>query len=128
MRHTESKASKVLENFAVFGVAVPVVGLLMGGIYSMPAMHVCKGREPCLSVLLSIGLAITVLGLGYLADTPIAFSVGGWGFSLVLLHAARRFHGTLDGNLERFGLVHAAALMTALVLAALTGHGISGNA
>lgn len=128
MSRAESKASKVLENLALFGVGVPVVGLLMGGIYSMPAMRVCKGREPWLSVSLSIGLAITVFGLGYLADTPILFSSAAWGFSVILLLVARRLHGTLDGNLERFGLVHAAALLTAFALAALTAHGISRNA
>jgi len=128
MRHTESKASKVFESVAVFGIGVPVVGLLMGGIYSMPAMRVCKGREPWLSVSLSIGLAITVFGLGYVADTPILFSIGAWSFSVILLLVARRLHGTLDGNLERFGLVHAVALLIAFVLAALTAHGISRNA
>ncbi|MDH4324808.1 MAG: hypothetical protein OEW90_11775 [Betaproteobacteria bacterium] len=128
MRHTESKANKVFENVAALGIGVPVVGLLMGGIYSMPAMHVCKGREPWLSVSLSIGLAITVFGLGYLTDTPILFSVGAWGFSVILLLVARRLYGTLDGNLERFGLVHAAALLIAFVLALLTAHGISRNA
>ena len=128
MRHTESKANKVFENVAALGIGVPVVGLLMGGIYSMPAMHVCKGREPWLSVSLSIGLAITVFGLGYLTDTLILFSVGAWGFSVILLLVARRLYGTLDGNLERFGLVHAAALLIAFVLALLTAHGISRNA
>lgn len=128
MSHAESKAGKVFENLVLFGVGVPVVGLLMGGIYSMPAMRVCKGREPWLSVSLSIGLAITVFGLGYLADTPILFSCGAWAFSVILLLVARRLHGTLDGNLERFGLVHAAALLTAFALAAFTAHGISRNA
>jgi hypothetical protein len=128
MRHAESKASKVFETVALVGIAVPVVGLLMGGIYSMPAMRLCKGREPWLSVLLSFGLAITVFGLGYLVETPILFSTGGWGFSVILLLVARRLYGTLDGNLERFGLVHAFALLTTFVLAALTGYGISRNA
>jgi len=125
MRHTESKASKVLENFALYGIAIPVVGLLMGGIYSMPAMHVCKGREPWLSGLLSIGLAITVFGLGYLTETPILFTVGAWGLSVVLLLVARRLYGSLDGKLERFGLVHATGLLAAIALAALTAHGTS---
>jgi hypothetical protein len=125
MRHTESKVSKVLENFALYGIAIPVVGLLMGGIYSMPAMRVWKGREPWLSATLSIGLAVTVFGLGYLADTPILYSIGAWGFSVILLFVARRLHGTLDGNLERFGLVHASALLIAFALAALTAHGTS---
>jgi hypothetical protein len=127
MRHTESKASKVFETVALIGIAVPVVGLLMGGIYSMPAMRLCKGREPWLSVLLGLGLAITVFGLGYLAETPILFSIGAWSFSVILLLVVRRLHGTLDGNLERFGLVHATALLIAFALAALTAHGISRN-
>jgi len=128
MHHGESKANRVSENIAVLGIAVPVVGLLMGGIYSVPAMRVCKGREPWLSALLSVGLAITVFGLGFLTDTPILFSVGAWGFSLVLLLVARRLHGTLDGNLERFGLVHAAALLVAFAVAVLAAHGVSRNA
>jgi len=127
MLRTESKARKVFENIAVFGIAIPVVGLLMGGIYSMPAMRLCKGREPWLSVLLSIGLATTVFGLGYLGETPVLFSTAGWSFSLILLLVTRRLHGTLDGNLERFGLVHAVALLTAFALAALTAHGTFGN-
>lgn len=128
MSQAESKAGKVFENLIAFAIGVPVVGLLMGGIYSVPAMRVCKGREPWLSVSLSIGLAITVFGLGYLADTPILFSIGVWVFSVILLLVARRLHGTLDGNLERFGLVHATALLTAFVVAALTAYGISKNA
>lgn len=124
----ESKASKVLENAAALGIGVPVVGLLMGGIYSLPAMRVSRGREPWLSVSLSIGLAITVFGLGYLTGTPALFSTGAWGFSVILLLVARRLYGTLDGNLERFGLVHASALLIAFALAILTAHGIPGNA
>jgi hypothetical protein len=125
MSHTESKTGKVFESVAVFGVGVPVVGLLMGGIYSVPAMSLCKDREPWLSVLLSLGLAITVFGLGYLSQTPILLSTGAWNFSVVLLLVARRSYGALDGNLERFGLVHAVALLIAFVLAALSAHGIS---
>jgi hypothetical protein len=120
MRRTESKAAKAMENFAVLGIAIPVVGLLMGGIYSLPAMHVCKGREPWLSASLSLGLAITVFGLGALSDTPLLFSLGAWSLSLILLLVARRLHGSLDGNLERFGLVHATALLIAFGLAMLT--------
>ena len=119
MRDAESKAAKVFETIVIVGLAVPVLGLLMGGIYSMPAMRLCKGREPWLSVLLACGLGITVFGIGYLAETPILFSIGGWIFSVILLLVARHLHGTLDGNLERFGLVHAPALMVAFVLAVL---------
>jgi hypothetical protein len=121
MSRAESKAAKALESFAVYGVAVPVLGLLMGGIYSWPAMRLCRGREPWLSMCLSVGLAITILGLGHLTDTPMLHSAGGWAFSVLLLLAARRQYGTLDGNLERFGLVHAAALLITFALAALAG-------
>ncbi len=127
MPDAETKAGKFLENAAVFGIAIPVLGLLMGGVYSMPAMRICKGRDPWLSLLLSGGLAVTIFGLGYLTDTPTLFSAAAWGFSLILLLLARRLHGTLDGNLERFGLVHAAALVIALLLSFLTEHGILGN-
>jgi hypothetical protein len=44
-----------------------------------------------------------------------------------LLLVARRLHGNLDDNLERFGLVHAVSLMIAVVLATVK-HGISRNA
>jgi hypothetical protein len=128
MPGTESKVGKVFEAVAVFGVGVPVVGLLMGAIYSVPAMSLCKGREPWLSTLLSLGLAMTIFGLGYLGETPIHLSAGAWGFSVMLLLVARRLYGNLEDNLERFGLVHAVALMMALVLASLTISGILRNA
>jgi hypothetical protein len=127
MRDPKSKVSKFFETIAIDGFAVLVVGLLMGGIYSMPALRLCKGHEPWLSVLLAAGLAVTVFGLGYLAETRILFSTGGWILSVILLLAARRRFGTLDGNLERFGLVNASALLVALLLAMLTRHGVSGN-
>jgi hypothetical protein len=45
----------------------------------------------------------------------------------MLLLFVRRLYGNLDDNLERFGLVHAVALMIAFVLAAAPD-GISRNA
>lgn len=128
MRTAESKASKVFEAAVVYGVGLPVIGVLMGGIYSVPAMRLCKDREPWLSVLLSIGLAVTSFGLGYLGETPVLLSAGGWVLSVMLLLVARRLYGSLHDNLERFGLVHAVALLIAVVLAAVTAHGISSSA
>jgi hypothetical protein len=98
-----------------------MVGLFMGGIYSVPSISLCKGREPWLSALLSLCLAITIFGVGYLGETPIVLSAAAWGFCVLLLQIARRLHGNLDDNLERFGLVHALALIIAFVLATLTG-------
>ena len=91
----------MLETVVVFGVGVPIVGLLMGGIYWLTA-------------LLSFGLSITIFGVGYLAETTVLLSIGAWGFSVMLLLVVRRWYG----NLERFGLVHAVGLMIAFVLAA----------
>ena len=128
MRDAGSLASKVFETVVIVGLAVPVLGLLMGGIYSMPAMRLCKGREPWLSALLACGLAVTVFGIGYLAETPILLSTGGWILSVILLLVARRLHGTLDGNLERFGFVHVSALLVTFLLALVTRYGVSANA
>ena len=124
MRPVESKVNKVVESMALIGIAVPVVGVFLGGIYSVPAIRLSRGREPWLSVLMSLGLAITAFGIGYLSHTRILFSGGVWGFSLLLLLLVRRVHGPLDGNLERFGLVHAFTLLATFVLAAITEHGV----
>lgn len=100
-------------------VAVPILGVLMGGVYSLPAMKLTKERDPGLTLLLSIGLGITVFGIGCFSHVPLVYLVGVWGFSLVLLVSARRAHGSLGHNLERFGIVHAATLLlTALVCVA----------
>jgi hypothetical protein len=122
MKRGKSKFAKIVESLAILGIAIPVVGLLLGGIYSVPASRLCKGREPWFSALLSLGLAITVFGIGYLSDTRILFSAGVWSLSLVLLLAARRLHGSLDGNLERFGQVHAVTLLVSFVIAQMTSH------
>lgn len=114
---------RVGEWLVTYGIGVPVVGLLMGGLYSLPAMRLCKGREPWLTGTLAAALAVTVFGLGLLMEVPPALLAGLWGVSLLLLFAQRRLHGSLDGNLERFGLVHAVALVGTLALPVfLRGH------
>jgi hypothetical protein len=117
MNRDKSRAKEIAETVVLCGLAVPVVGLLMGGVYSIPATYLTKGRDPWLTLLLAVGLAVTVVGGGYVLDTPFVFSVGAWCLTISLLLAARRYHGSLDGNLERFGQVHAAALIIAFGLA-----------
>jgi len=107
---------------AVMGIAVPVVGVLLGGIYFFPAIRLTKGHEPWLSVLLGISLAITTFGIGYLGGTNILYSTGVWALSLVLLVIARRVHGSLDGNVERFGMVHVLILLVSFIIVAITDH------
>ena len=108
------KATKLQDALLLILVAGPVVGLLLGGIYSWPAIQLTKGREPWLTLLLAAGLAITVFGIGQASDASL-FLVGGvWMLAVFLLLVVCRVQGALDHNLERFGMVHALALIASL--------------
>ncbi len=117
----DSRSDKLKEWALMVAVGVPILGLLMGGIYSLPAMKLCQGREPWLTGSLAAGLAVTVFGIAWAAGVPLAYAAGAWAVSLLLLLVQRRLHGSLDGNLERFGIVHAAALMMTIGLALFFG-------
>ncbi|MGK3996719.1 hypothetical protein [Sorangium sp. So ce1024] len=96
-------------------LALPFLGVVFGGIYSVSAIKLSRGRDPWLSVLLLSGLACTVISAGFLLQIPAA-RLGG---VCVVLAAAffvvRRVLGGLDRNLERFGLVHLLALVLMVV-------------
>ncbi len=98
-------------------VGVPVLGVLMGGIYSLPAMKATDERDPWLTILLVCGLAFTVFGIGFFTGTPMAWSAALFGLGLLLLLCARMLYGSLGHNMERFGMVHMLVLMLTLVLA-----------
>jgi len=72
MLSADSKINKALETAVVYAVGLPVVGLFMGGIYSVPAISLCSGREPWLSVLLSLGRDMTSIGLVHAVALLIA--------------------------------------------------------
>ncbi|WP_437983866.1 hypothetical protein [Sorangium sp. So ce117] len=91
-------------------LAVPFIGILFGGIYSVPAIQLSRGRDPWLSVLLLSGLALTVFGAGSLLRIPASLLGGVYVVAAVALFVVRRAYGGLDGNLERFGIVHLFAL------------------
>lgn len=120
--------NKLAETVALVLLAVPVVGLFMGGVYSMPAISVTRGREPWLSMLLSVGLGVTVFGLGLLLDVPLIYLGTIWAIAIALLLVARATLGSIDHNLERFGIVHALAALITFFVAMVTRHGISRNA
>ena len=105
------RLAQLQETFLLILIAGPVLGLLLGGVYSYPAIRFTKGREPWLSLLLAVGLSITVFGLGLAANVPVPYLGVVWVVALLLLLVARRVYGTLDHNLERFGMVHAVALV-----------------
>jgi hypothetical protein len=120
-------ARKVVETVVLALIAAPVVGLFMGGIYSLPAIRLTRGREPGLSILLSVGLAVTVFGLGYALGVALVFRAGIWLLSIGLLLATRKYVGALDHNLERFGKVHALALLITFLAAVVLKPGFSGS-
>lgn len=108
------KAAKLQETLLLVPLAGSVVGLLLGGIYSWPAIQLTKGREPWLTLLLAAGLAITVFGLGQLSGASLLLAGGVWALAVLLLLVVRRVQGALDHNLERFGMIHAFALLASL--------------
>lgn len=102
--------------------AVPVLGVLLGGIYSIPAMKITNERDPWLTLLLVLGLGCTVFGIGFLGGTPFIWSLAVFALGIILALLARWLHGSLGHNLERFGMVHMLVLMLALGLAAVARH------
>ena len=113
----DSNQTKPSEVALMILVGVPVLGILMGGVYSLPAMHFTKGRDPWLTRLLAVGLAITVFGIGLPFQTPLLYSGLLYLVSIGLLLLKRAMDGNLGSNLERFGLVHAVVFMLAWLLA-----------
>jgi hypothetical protein len=98
--------SKKLRDTLGVLIAVPVLGVLMGGIYSLPAMRVTSGREPWLTILLFLGLSVTVLCIGFGTGLGSGWISVAWMSACVVLLVRRSF-GKLDHSLERFGLLHA---------------------
>ena len=124
----ESKGNKFLETAILIGIAGPVVGLLLGGIYWFPAVHLSKGREPWLTSLLVATLAITVFGIGQGSDASLVLVGGVWVVAVFLLLVVRRVQGALDHDVERFGMIHALALLAGFIIVYFTRHAASTHA
>jgi hypothetical protein len=99
----------------ISAVALVVFGVfaltLLGGMYSVPAIKLTNGREPWLSMLLGLGLALTVFSVGSIYAVPLSRLAVVWGVGILLLLVARWSYGSLDHNVERFGVVHAPTLL-----------------
>ena len=119
MKSNQLKASDVI---VMILLGVPVLYIIYGGVYSLPAMRVTKERDPWLTLLLAGGLAITVFGIGVPTHTPPLYLGALWLGSIVLLMFRRASCGSLGHNLERFGLVHAATLLATMLLIMLRHH------
>ena len=117
MRSTLS--SRVREAILI-ALALPILGVLLGGVYSIPAIKVSRGRDPWLSVILLAGLAVTVFGGGLLlriAPSHLSFVFAAIAAVFLLVRGAL---GDLERNLEHFGFVHLLALVSLLVAYAVT--------
>ena len=91
-------------------MGILVVGILMGGVYSLPAMRVTRSNEPWYTLLLACGLTttVTVFGLVFsISNAHILYAV----LAANILLIVRRSLGKLDHNVERFGFVHAFSLL-----------------
>ena len=91
-------------------IALPILGILMGGVYSLPAMRITKCREPWYTITLGIGLSITVLAISFIYELPVNRVSIAWAIACALLLIRRSF-GKLDHNIERYGLIHGITLV-----------------
>ena len=101
-----SEPETLLKKIAVYTIGVLVVGIFMGGMYSLPAMKVTGSKEPWFTLLLSLGLTITVMTIGLLSfksGIHVIYAILAANILLII----RRCFGKLDNNVERFGLIHA---------------------
>lgn len=112
-------SKKQIENAVLVIFALPMLGIILGGIYSIPAMQVTREKDPWLTLLLILGLGCTVLGMGFLTGTPFVWSATLWIVGIALLLVSRRLHGSLGHNLERFGVVHYPILFISVLLGPL---------
>lgn len=98
----------------LIALVLPILGLIMGGIYLFPAVWLTKGREPWLTLLLAIALACTTLGFGLAVCLPLGVLLPIWAVCMLLLLGIRSLFGGLDRHVERFGFVHMAAVVILL--------------
>lgn len=110
MSNDMSQESSILHNIPIYVLGFIIVGLFMGGIYSLPAMRVTKSNDPWLTILLSIGLTITVTTIGVIFFTSYIHLIYAILIANILL-IIRRCFGKMDHNVERFGLIHGFSLI-----------------
>jgi hypothetical protein len=100
----------LLKNIPIYTLGFLVVGILMGGMYSLPAMKITRSKEPWFTLFLSFGLTITVTAIGLLffkSNMHITYAIMAANILLII----RRCFGKLDNNVERFGIIHVISLI-----------------
>ena len=109
MNNNFSKENSIYQDVPIYVLGFIIVGLLMGGIYSLPAMRITNSTDPWLTILLGTGLTITVTTVGLLLFTSCFHVI----YAVLIANALliiRRFFGKLDHNAEHFGFIHALSL------------------
>jgi hypothetical protein len=118
MSNNLPQENSVLHNIPIYVLGFIVVGLYMGGIYSLPAMSITKSTDPWLTILLGTGLTITVTTMGLLFFTSYLHLI----YAIIIANTLliiRRLFGKLDHNVERFGVIHALCLVGSFCYAIL---------
>lgn len=110
MRNDLPQKNSIFRNIPIYVLGFIVVGIFMGGIYSLPAMRITKSTDPWLTILLSISLTITVTTIGVIFYTSYLHVIYAILIANILL-VIRRCFGKLDHNAERFGLIHGMCLI-----------------
>ena len=105
-----SRASSILRDIPIYVLGFLIVGIFMGGIYSLPAMRVTKSTDPWLTILLATGLTITVGIIGVIFFTSYIHVIYAILIANIML-IIRRCFGKMDHNAERFGLIHGFCLI-----------------
>ena len=81
-------------------------------------MRITKSSDPWLTILLGIGLTITVTTMGLLIFISYLHVI----YAILIANALliiRRLFGKLDHNVERFGLIHAFCIVVSFSYAIL---------
>jgi hypothetical protein len=110
MKDNPHRGNSILSNLPIYVFGFIIVGLFMGGIYSLPAMRLTKDTDPWLTILLGVGLTITVSILGVMAFTSYLHVLYAVLIANTLL-VIRRSLGKMDHNVERFGMIHALSVL-----------------
>ena len=110
MNNNTSEKNSVVQEIPIYIFGFIVVGLFMGGIYSLPAMRLTNNTDPWFTILLGIGLSITVGTMVFLITASYLHVIYAILIANVLL-IIRRYFGKLDHNAERFGMIHALCLI-----------------
>ncbi|MEK7951658.1 hypothetical protein [Luteolibacter soli] len=110
---------KGLENVAIVIGGGVMLGIVMGGVFSVPVMMITRERDPWLTLLLMGVMGCAIFGLGMAIGVPWWWLGILWVVAIGLLLWVRADYGSLGHSVERFGMVYAPMLFITLMLGPL---------